>query len=118
MSQLREIHMNSYPQKPVVARPKNVSQGGCSVNRLLGLLLILIWTTGLGFAAAAPNWSADSTSLVSESCSPANNQVDPGETVSVSFTVKNTAGSGTVNDVHVQLLEGSGVEFVQEGLAS
>ena len=32
--------MNSYPQKPVVARPKTVSQGGCSINRLLGSTLL------------------------------------------------------------------------------
>src|SRR5207249_6922761 len=35
--------------------------------------------------------------LVSESCTPANGAIDPGETVTVSFCVQNTGSSNTTN---------------------
>jgi subtilisin-like proprotein convertase family protein len=49
--------------------------------------------------------SAGST-LVSESCTPANGAIDPGETVTVSFCVKNTGGANTTNLVGTLLATG------------
>ena len=40
---------------------------------------------------------AKSTALVNESCSPANGVIDPGETVTVTFSLKNTGGGSTSN---------------------
>lgn len=45
-------------------------------------------------------------SLVSESCSPANGAVDPGETVTVAFALKNVGGIDTTNLVATLLLTG------------
>ena len=44
--------------------------------------------------------------LVSESCTPANGAIDPGETVTVSFCVHNTGGANTTNLVGTLLATG------------
>ena len=48
-----------------------------------------------GVAVLAPT----TATLVSESCQPANQVIDPGETVTVAFGVNNTGGANTVNDI-------------------
>src|SRR6185436_11763183 len=58
--------------------------------------------------AAGPVIIADSTSLLIESCSPANGAIDPGETVTVSFSLKNTGTAGTT-DLIATLLSTNGV---------
>jgi hypothetical protein len=105
MSQLREIHMNSYPQKPVVARPKIVSQGGCYTSRVLGLFLLLLCAVGLSVrAASTTDFKAISSSLLQlESCLPANGYIDPGETNTVVFVIQNTHGD-VLKNVKAQLL--------------
>ena len=45
--------MNSYPQKPVVDRPKNVSYGGSSVSRFLAISLVLACMSLLSWTAQA-----------------------------------------------------------------
>jgi len=105
--------MNSYPQKPVVARPKNVSQGGCLVNRLLGLFLLLLCAAGLSTNASAALFDVKTSdrSLTAESCTPANGFIDPGETNTVSFgPIKNTSG-GDLAHVKVTILEQGNVTF-------
>lgn len=113
MSQLREIHMNSYPQKTVVARPKNVTQGGCKFSRLLGIMLLLLCAVGLSLNAAAQfaaNNDGKDVALTAESCLPANGFIDPGETNTLSFVVKNTSGADRAN-VKVNILPQGGVTF-------
>jgi hypothetical protein len=53
---------------------------------------------------------ADSSSLISESCVPGNGAVDPGETVTVLFSLKNTGARNTTNLV-ATLLAAGGVEL-------
>jgi hypothetical protein len=50
----------------------------------------------------------DSSSIVLESCSPTNNSVDPGETVTMNFTFRNT-GLGNTTNLVVSLLTTNGV---------
>ena len=50
----------------------------------------------------------DSTSLTAESCLPTNNAIDPGETVTVLFALKNTGG-GNANNLVATLLATNGV---------
>lgn len=50
----------------------------------------------------------DSTSLVIEGCSPTNNAIDPGETVTMLFSLKNT-GLGNTTNLVVTLLQTNGV---------
>src|SRR5206468_4190155 len=44
-----------------------------------------------------PNMVTAGSTLVSESCSPANMVVDPGETVTVTFKLMNNGGGATTN---------------------
>ncbi len=46
-----------------------------------------------------PVLASTSVSLISESCSPANGVIDPGETVTVAFGVQNSGAANTVNDI-------------------
>jgi VCBS repeat-containing protein len=55
-----------------------------------------------------PAVTTNSTSLVVEGCSPANNAIDPGETVTVSFSLKDVGLAPTTNLV-VTLLASGGV---------
>jgi len=55
-----------------------------------------------------PQIALNSTSLIAEGCVPTNNAIDPGETVTVLFALKNTGLGDTVNLV-VTLLETNGV---------
>jgi hypothetical protein len=50
----------------------------------------------------------DSTSLVAEGCLPTNNAIDPGETVTVLFSLKNT-GLGNTTNLVVTLLQTNGI---------
>jgi hypothetical protein len=59
-------------------------------------------------AASSPEVLLDSTTLAAESCAPTNNAIDPGETVSVLFALKNTGSVDTTNLI-VTLLETNGV---------
>jgi hypothetical protein len=62
---------------------------------------------GLTFSwAIAPNLVAAGSSIVSEGCVPANNAVDPGETVTLSFCIQNTGLAGTTNVVGTLLSTG------------
>jgi hypothetical protein len=55
-----------------------------------------------------PTIGLDSTSLIMEGCTPTNNAIDPGEAVTVLFSLKNTGLTSTTNLV-VTLLETNGV---------
>ena len=105
--------MNSYPHKLVVARPKNVSQGGRGSPRLLGLILLMFCAVGMCLKANAANWTANNdgkdVAITAESCGP-NGYIDPGETNTLSFVVKNTSGSDRA-EVKVSLLEQGNVTF-------
>ena len=59
-----------------------------------------------GASAAAPNIVADTTALVAESCTPTNGAVDPGETVTVNFSLKNVGTADTGNLVATLLATG------------
>lgn len=59
-------------------------------------------------ASPLPVLGAAATALVSESCSPANSAVDPGETVTLNFALQNLGGASTTNLV-ATLLASSGV---------
>lgn len=56
----------------------------------------------------APVISADGASLTAENCAPGNNAADPGETVSVSFSLKNI-GTGSSTNLIATLLPIGGV---------
>ncbi|MBP7867290.1 MAG: proprotein convertase P-domain-containing protein [Acidobacteria bacterium] len=56
----------------------------------------------------APNVVRDSDGLTAESCSPANQALDPGETVAMDITLKNTGSLDTTN-LTATLLAGDGV---------
>jgi hypothetical protein len=47
----------------------------------------------------APELVAAGATILAESCSTANNAIDPGETVTVSFCVRNTGGTNTLDDL-------------------
>jgi len=77
-------------------------------------MLLLLCAAALSLKATAQTWKADNDgkneTIVSESCVPANGYIDPGETNSVSFVVKNNSG-GDRAEVKVNLLEQGGVTF-------
>src|SRR4051794_11925422 len=100
MSQLREIHMNSYPQNVHIDRPKNVSHGPPLMSRLLAFSVLLAAMATFTWSAQAA-FGPDSSSLLIESC--ANGYFDPGETNTVSFVIKNNTG-GDTTEVQVELL--------------
>ena len=52
------------------------------------------------------NLAAGATSITSENCTPANNAVDPGETVTMRFCVRNTSQTSTGNVVGTLLSSG------------
>jgi hypothetical protein len=60
------------------------------------------------FVNSNPLIVLDSTSLVAEGCLPTNNAIDPGETVTVLFSLKNT-GQGNTTNLLVTLLQTNGV---------
>jgi subtilisin-like proprotein convertase family protein len=105
--------MNSYPQNIVRDRPKIVSQGGRASPRFLGLFLLLFSVAGLCLNTSA-QWTANNDgkdrTITAESCLPPNGYIDPGETNTVSFVVKNTSGAERRN-VKVTLLEQGNVRF-------
>jgi hypothetical protein len=56
------------------------------------------WHTRIGkFKFEAKAIVANGTTLVNERCAPANGVIDPGETVTVTFKLKNTGGASTNN---------------------
>ena len=57
---------------------------------------------------ATPLISATTSALVTESCTPSNNAIDPNETVTVSFCLKNT-GTGNTSNLVGTLLSTGGV---------
>ncbi len=61
-------------------------------------------------AGAAPALAAGSAILAAESCTPTNGVIDPGETVTVEFTVQNAGPASTTNLV-ATLLASNGVAF-------
>jgi Putative Ig domain len=60
------------------------------------------------FVNSDPVVVLDSTSLVFEGCTPTNNAVDPGETVTMLFSLKNT-GLGNTTNLTVTLLQTNGI---------
>jgi hypothetical protein len=61
-----------------------------------------------GDLATAPSISAAGNALLAESCTPANGAIDPGETVTVAFSLKNV-GSANDGDLVATLLPNGGV---------
>lgn len=59
-------------------------------------------------AAAVPVIAGDNAAIVAESCSPANGAIDPNETVTVNFALKNI-GTGNTGNLVATLLPGGGV---------
>jgi len=59
-----------------------------------------------GASTDAPSIVADTTALVAESCTPTNGAIDPGETVTVSFSLKNVGTADTGNLVATLLATG------------
>jgi len=84
------------PETFTVSATKNgfntASQSGVVVTNG-GTTTVNLCLTGVPVLAPA------TATLVSESCSPANGVIDPGETVTVALSVQNTGGANTVNDV-------------------
>jgi hypothetical protein len=64
--------------------------------------------TFIVFVNSDPVVVLDSTSLVVEGCTPTNNAIDPGETVTMLFSLKNT-GLGNTTNLVVTLLQTNGV---------
>ena len=62
-----------------------------------------------GMAVPVPDVIADSATVVSESCLPTNGAIDPSETVTVDFTLKNVGTADTTNVV-ATLLPTGGVD--------
>jgi hypothetical protein len=60
------------------------------------------------FVNSDPVVVIDSTALVAEGCTPTNNAIDPGETVTMLFTLKNT-GLGNTTNLVVTLLTTNGI---------
>ncbi len=60
------------------------------------------------FVNSDPVVVIDSTALVAEGCSPTNNAIDPGETVTILFSLKNT-GLGNTTNLVVTLLQTNGI---------
>jgi len=60
------------------------------------------------FVNSDPVVVLDSTSLVVEGCSPTNNAIDPGETVTVLFSLRNT-GLGNTTNLTATLLQTNGI---------
>ena len=60
------------------------------------------------FVNSSPVLALDSTTLIAETCLPTNNAIDPGETVTVLFDLKNTGNGSTANLVGT-LLSGNGI---------
>ena len=58
--------------------------------------------------APAPVIESDSAAIVAESCGPANNAIDPGETVTVNFALRNI-GTASASNVTATLLPTGGV---------
>ena len=66
------------------------------------------WHTRIGkFKLEAKAIVANGTTLVNERCAPANGVIDPGETVTVTFKLKNNGGAST-NNLVATLLNASG----------
>lgn len=64
--------------------------------------------TFIVFVSSDPVVLLDSTALVAEGCSPTNNAIDPGETVTMLFSLRNT-GLGNTTNLVVTLLQTNGV---------
>jgi hypothetical protein len=60
------------------------------------------------FVNSNPVVVLDSTALILEGCTPTNNAIDPGETVVVAFTLRNT-GTGPTTNLVITLLNSNGV---------
>ena len=76
-----------------------VSKPGSGFNTVMGMVTVTNGGNAIFNACLQPTAiivSAGAT-LVTESCSPANGAIDPGETVTVSFCVQNTGGLNTTN---------------------
>jgi hypothetical protein len=72
-----------------------------------------MWEIQLPTAAPAPVIVADGSTLVNESCSPPNGQIDPGERVTVNLKLKNNGGASTSN--LVATLQSSGGVLAPSG---
>jgi photosystem II stability/assembly factor-like uncharacterized protein len=68
-----------------------------------------IWETSIP-GRQLPVMRSSAPTIVAEGCAPANNAIDPGEDVSVSFPVNNI-GAGTTENLVVTLLPTGGVTF-------
>ena len=66
------------------------------------------WGTWWARVDAGPNVIVESTTVVLENCAPTNGVVDPGETVTVSFALKNVGGLNVTN-LTATLLANSGI---------
>jgi hypothetical protein len=74
----------------------DIEAAGVDRDSGVGIIMAFEALTAAGATPSAVLTSAGAT-LVSESCTPANGALDPGETVTVSFCVQNVGGANTVN---------------------
>src|SRR6187401_531394 len=88
-----QILMNRHTNNTMNRQTTNTKGLLGATSRMMVAFILLV--AGLGFASVAQaQLSAfGPPALVTENCSPANNAVDPGELVTMSFTVTNNTAS-------------------------
>lgn len=74
------------------------------------LATALLADLGWGVVQNAPSMQAAGSALLSESCPPGNQAIDPGESVTVQFRLRNS-GVGVTDDVVATLLPSAGIVF-------
>ncbi|MGH9760560.1 MAG: S8 family serine peptidase, partial [Blastocatellia bacterium] len=83
----------------------DIEGSGTDRDTGVGIVMAFQALTAVG-ATPQPFLQAGTTSLVSESCTPANGVLDTGETVTVSFCAQNTGGADTTNAVGTLMASG------------
>ncbi len=111
MYSLRQANMNSHPHKILMNRPSEPTRERSRLTRLAALFMTLACTVGLvstasanniDKGASATNFEPVSAALIAENCVPNNNAIDPGETDTVTFVIKNKSGAA-ISNVRVSL---------------
>ncbi len=106
--------MNSYPNLITNSRFKNITRKRHGTQKVAAFFLLFLFALGISVKAGAASFSAQSSTITAESCLPANNSVDPGETNTVAFVIKN-GSAGDLSNVKVSLVTGGKVIAVYTG---